>query len=89
MVQIHAIEERVKGFLLEHFPLARKRDLSRDDQLLGSGILDSLGVLEIVAFLEHEFGITIQDEDLLPENFRSIETLSAFVRRQLDGDSTH
>jgi len=55
-----------------------------DDSLLGSGIVDSLGVLDLVAFVEGEFGITIDAEELLPENFQSISSLTCFVKTKLD-----
>ena len=76
------IEERIHAFLREKFPLARKNDIEKDTRLLEQGILDSLGILDVVSFLETEFSIPIQDEELLPENFQSLGTLSAFVRRK-------
>lgn len=89
MVQMHAVEERIRSFLLKHFPSLRTCNLGRNDQLLGNEILDSLAVLEIVTFLEHEFEITIIDDDLLPENFQSIESLIALVERKTNGGSSH
>ena len=78
---INLVAERIKRFLLEHFPLAR--GVGSDDPLLGNGIIDSLGVLEVVAFLEQEFQVTVADEELLPENFQSLATLAAFIHAKL------
>jgi len=74
-----SVEQRIHKFLLEKFPLARKTKVERETALLEKGILDSLGILDIVSFLESEFSITINDEELVPENFQSLETLSAFI----------
>jgi len=71
--------ERIRGFVNEKFPLARKRNIKDSDELLESGIMDSLGVLDLVAFIESEFGLTVSDEDLSPENFRSIENVARFA----------
>ncbi len=74
------ISSLIRDFLLEKFPLARKQELKESENLLEGGILDSLGVLDVVAFLEGEFGISVTDEELVPENFQSLERLAAFVQ---------
>jgi acyl carrier protein len=79
MTEVNGVSKRVRAFVLEKFPLARKRGLKDNDPLLESGILDSLGVLDLVSFVEQEFAITVSDEDLLPENFQTIERLASFV----------
>jgi len=77
------IQGQLKSFITKQFPLARKRNLGIDDRLLGEGIIDSLGVLDIVGYLETEFRISIADDDLTPENFETIGRLTAFVERKL------
>jgi acyl carrier protein len=81
-MQIDSVKDRIRGFLASQFPLTR--NLSDQDTLLGDGIVDSLGILEIVSFLEREFGITVVDEELLPENFTSISELAVFVHGKLN-----
>jgi acyl carrier protein len=78
----NSIEQRIHAFLLEKFPLARKAGVDRDTALLEKGILDSLGILDVVSFLESEFSILISDDDLVPENFQTLSTLSAFVLKK-------
>lgn len=56
--------------------------LGDDDQLVESGIIDSLGVMTVLSFLEEEFNLQIPGEDLVPENFASISAISALVERQ-------
>jgi acyl carrier protein len=73
------ITARIKAYLIEHFPSARDHALGDDDHLLANGILDSLGVLDLVGYLEQEFGIAVSDDDLLPEHFETLRRLTAFV----------
>jgi acyl carrier protein len=54
--------------------------LADDTSLLETGILDSLGLLKLVVFLEERFGIAMGDTDLLPENFASVTAICAYVR---------
>jgi acyl carrier protein len=77
-----SIEHRIHTFLLEKFPLARKAGVGRDTALLEKGILDSLGILDVVSFLESEFSMVISDDELLPENFQSLGTLSTFAMKK-------
>jgi acyl carrier protein len=78
-----AVEQKLQSFLLNKFPLARTAGINRDTLLLERGILDSLGILDVVAFVEGEFSIVLFDEELVPENFRSIDALTSFLRRKL------
>ena len=75
----NAVNERIRGYVLDKFPLARKRNIKDSDELLESGIVDSLGVLDLVAFLENDFGLQVSDDDLSPENFRSIQSMVKFA----------
>ena len=74
------ISVKVKAIIMEHFPLAKKKSISNDDGLLESGILDSLGVLDLVVHLEKEFNVTVADDELVPENFYSITSLTKYVQ---------
>ncbi|HKV25963.1 MAG TPA: acyl carrier protein [Candidatus Acidoferrum sp.] len=77
------LNEQLRDFLLERFPLVRKRGLNFDDNLLEGGVLDSLGILDLVAFIEREFQVVLSDEELLPENFESISHITAFIRNKV------
>ena len=71
--------DRIKAFIVGHFPAARGRSLGNDERLLENGLLDSLGVLDLVAYLEGEFQMVVSDDELLPEHFESIDRLTRFV----------
>ena len=80
---MNSLQEQIHGFVLEKFPQARKRGISFQDDLLKSGILDSLGILDLVTFVEQSFGITLSDDELLPENFQTVEHLATFVQNKI------
>jgi acyl carrier protein len=73
----------IRKFIYEKFPLAKKRKLEDASHLLEEGVLDSLGVLELVNFLQDEHGIPVEDEELVPENFASIDSIAAFVETKV------
>jgi acyl carrier protein len=75
----------VRQFIVGNFPSAQHRAPGDNDPLLENGIVDSLGILDIVQFLETEFGITAIDDDLIPENFRTIQAISEYVERKQKG----
>ena len=58
-------------------------DVGPDDSLLESGTLDSVGVMRLVAFLESRYGIEVQDDDLMPENFDTLAAITAFIERRV------
>jgi acyl carrier protein len=88
-MQDNTVSTHIKDFIWQHFPLARTQKIVDADSLLEKGILDSLGVLEVVTFIEHEFHISLSDDDLVPENFQSIECIAAFVQRRSHNSSAH
>jgi len=84
MTQAQTTEDRIREFILKQFPLARKQGLRPQDKWLETGMLDSMGILDLVHFLEQEFSLQISDEELLPENFESLLTVVTFVRRKTE-----
>ena len=69
----------IRDFVFQRFPLAKDLNPGDEDSLLEAGIIDSLGILDIVTFLEESLGVTAEDEDLSPENFDSIAALARFA----------
>ena len=86
-MQTNAVTEKIRDFIHDHFPLARQRKIAEDDPLLEKGIVDSLGVLDLVTFLENEFSINVADDELIPQNFQTINQLTAFVQAKTNGAS--
>ena len=79
MTAAHVIE-RTRAYITENV-LYMRRDFRLDDNdsLLGSGIIDSMGVMEVIAFIESEFGVEVGDEDVTEENLGSIRAISKYV----------
>lgn len=74
------IKTRIKGFILENFLYGESSDaVEDDDSFLEKGIIDSTGILELVAFIEETFSVKVADEDLVPENLDSINKLGKFI----------
>jgi len=82
----NGIDERIRLFILKKFPAAKKQGLNDELPLLETGIFDSLGVLDVVQFLEETFHITIGDDELMPENFTNVRRIAAFVLRKTRAD---
>jgi acyl carrier protein len=72
--------EQIREFLTENFLLnSHDSDFGNDASLLESGIVDSTGVLELVAFVEDAFGIEIAEHEMVPENFDSVNQIVSYV----------
>jgi methoxymalonate biosynthesis acyl carrier protein len=77
------MEERktkIKNFLSKFF---RNHELRDDDDIFALGFVNSLLALQLVNFLQKEFGITIEDEDLDFENFRTINNIDSLLERKI------
>lgn len=74
------IGNEVEGFIVDKITLDGEK-IARDEDLLASDTLDSLAIVELVSFLEARFGIQVSDADLVPENFKTINEIVAFVER--------
>lgn len=85
MTQKQSIEARIRAYVLKTFPLARKHGVKDSDKWLETGMLDSLGILDLVHFLEEEFSIRVSDEELLPDNFHSLIAVAGFVQSKSNG----
>ena len=77
-------KEKIKGFIIENFLFGEDSDLNDDTSFLEEGITDSTGVLELIEYLEEEFDIEIDDEDMIPENLDSLNNLEQFIDRLLN-----
>jgi len=75
--------DTVRAFIQENFLFGNDDAFKDDTSFLNEGIVDSTGILELVSFLEEEFSITIEDEDLLPENLDSINNVVAYLEKKI------
>jgi acyl carrier protein len=74
-----AVEEQIRDFVLSELLWDGAPDALTNDLPLVDRVLDSLGIVQLTAFLEHRFGIRVRDEEVLPRNFESIAAIAGFV----------
>ena len=77
------IGQQVRAYIASNFIVSDINALAEGDSLLGHGILDSTGFIELVSFLEETFRIQIADDEMIPENLDSLGSISAYVARKL------
>jgi acyl carrier protein len=78
-----ALREQIRDYIIENFLFGDAEPLTGDEiSLLDKGIIDSVGVMELVAYLESDHGLTIEDADLVPDNLDSVANLVGFVERK-------
>ncbi|MBZ9718438.1 acyl carrier protein [Mesorhizobium sp. AD1-1] len=77
--RIDTYSDQIRAFLASNFYVADPHALEVETSLLDQGIIDSTGVLEVIGFVEETFGITVEDSELLPENFDSIQGIARYV----------
>ena len=74
------MHETIRQFILENYLFTNDTSqLALDDSLLGRGIVDSTGMLEIIMFIEEQLGVKVRDEDMIPENLDSVNRIAAYV----------
>jgi acyl carrier protein len=77
-------KSEIRQFVVENFLYGRDDHTLGDDvSFLEKGIIDSTGVLELVSFIEEKYGISVDDEELIPDNFDSLNNLSSFVAQKM------
>ena len=78
-----SLEGKIRKYILENFLFTDDAlALDSNDSFLEQGILDSTGILEVIMFLEEEFDIKVQDDEMIPENLDSVLNLGNFVKRK-------
>ena len=79
-------KSKIRTFIVENFLFGNDDGLTDDTSFIDEGIIDSTGVLELVTYLEEEFSIKIEDDELIPENLDSINRVSNFLQTKLGND---
>jgi acyl carrier protein len=77
------VEREVHSFILTNFLFGQSLDLQPEESLLGRGLIDSTGVLELVDFIEERYAIKVEDEEVIPGNLDSIKNVATYVVRKL------
>ena len=76
-------KQKVRQFILKNYLFSTDESALKDDvSLMQAGIIDSTGVLELIMFLEEQFGLKVADEEMTPENLDSVDRIVGFVGRK-------
>ena len=79
----NSLKEKVRAYILENFLFGdSSRAFDDSDSLMGNGIIDSTGMLELVTHLQETYGITVEDEEIMPDNLDSVTNLTAYILRK-------
>jgi acyl carrier protein len=78
------VSGRIRGFIAEEIMFEERSVALSDDTPLLSGIMDSLGLLQLVAFLEEEFEVEVDDADMTADHFRTVGDIERLVRQKLE-----
>ena len=73
----------VRSFVVTNYLLGREDGLTNDASFMDEGIIDSTGILELVSHLEESYGITITEEELVPDNLDSVNRIAAYLNKKL------
>lgn len=76
------LNKKIKHFVVENFLFGEEIDFNEQTSFMDSAIIDSTGILELVEYLENNFKVKIQDDELLPENLDSIENIVNFLEKK-------
>lgn len=78
-----SVEQQVRDYILENYLFTDEQSaLNNSDSFLEKGILDSTGILEVIYFIEEDFDIKVEDEEMIPENLDSVDRVVAFIGRK-------
>ncbi len=76
-------KETVRNFVVEHFLFGEGDTLKGDTSFLEEGIIDSTGILELVMFLEETYNLKVEDSELVPENFDTLDNITCYLDKKL------
>lgn len=77
------IKAEIKNFIVENFLFGNADGIEDNTSFLEEGIIDSTGVLELVSFIEEEYGISVEDQELIPENLDSLNNITAYLEKKM------
>lgn len=78
-----SLQEEIRSFIVDNFLFGDPGNLSNDSSFIREGIVDSTGILQLVEFVQQQYQVVVEDEDLIPENLDSVNKVAAFVENKL------
>ena len=82
-----SVEQKIRDYILDNYLFTDDQSaLSNQDSFLDKGIIDSTGIMEVIFFLEEEFGVQVEDEEMVPENLDSVKNIVSYIERKQAND---
>ena len=76
-------DNKLRTFILENYLFTNDQSkLKNSDSFLETGIIDSTGILEVITFIQDELNITIEDDEMIPENLDSVDNILTFIKKK-------
>lgn len=75
--------EELKNFLVKARLIKSSQRIDENESLIESGIIDSLGIVELIEYMEDTYGIVVGEEDLVPENFDTLAAIQALISKRI------
>jgi acyl carrier protein len=80
----------IEKYILDSLKVGdHRKDIDHDESLIAKGVIDSLFILQLVSFLEEEFDVTIDDNEVTPDNFETINVMKSLIGNKLQEDGEH
>ena len=77
------IEKKLRSYILDNFLFTDDESaLKSSDSFLDKGIIDSTGIMEVIFFLEEEYGVKVEDDEMVPENLDSVDNLVSYIEKK-------
>ena len=83
---MNQVKDQVREFIVENFLFGDDADLNDETSFLEEGIIDSTGVLELVTFIENNYSLSVDDDELIPENLDSLSSVVNFIKMKQNGN---
>jgi len=83
-----SIQDKIRQYIQESAGYAGVTGLTDDSSLIDAGVIDSLQLVRVVAYLEETFGVAVADEEIVPKNFESISQMARLVAAKLESNTS-
>lgn len=78
-----SLQEEIRSFIVDNFLFGDAGNLNNDSSFIREGIVDSTGILQLVEFIQEQYRVVVEDEDLIPENLDSVSKVATFVENKM------
>jgi|RhiMethySRZTD1v2_1073278.scaffolds.fasta_scaffold454156_2 acyl carrier protein len=85
MMNTEIVKSQVRQYVMDNFLMGQGAKIGDDESFMASHVIDSVGVLELIAFLEERFRIKVEDDEMIPDNLDSLNGVGRYLARKLHG----